>query len=164
MIIGIIADSHNHIVRLQYALDQFQRHAVETILHCGDMTSPQVIELCSHVAPCYYVWGNNDDPLVLGNSLEGRTRVICLGYGGAVSLAGRKIAMTHGHIAQVRQELWSQEPDYFFTGHTHVACDERFIKTRHINPGALRRTYTRSVAVLNLLRDTLSFIKIPRHP
>jgi predicted phosphodiesterase len=54
------------------------------------------------------------------------------------------------------------EPDYLFTGHTHVAHDRYEGKTRLINPGALTRASRFTVALLNLETDELTSLEIPR--
>ena len=49
---------------------------------------------------------------------------------------------------------------YLFTGHTHQADDRRQGRTRLINPGAVHRSATPSLAVLDLATDALEHMAL----
>jgi predicted phosphodiesterase len=87
-----------------------------------------------------------------------------------MALAGKRLVMGHGHesyFMRVRDvEKGVAAPsgavcDYLFHGHTHVARDDRFGPTRVINPGALHRAGTYTVATLDLATDTLTHWIVP---
>jgi uncharacterized protein len=42
MLIGLISDTHNKVARTYRALRTFQKLGVKAILHCGDLTRPQM--------------------------------------------------------------------------------------------------------------------------
>ena len=134
----------------------------EALFHCGDVTGPEVVALCG-VLPCTFVFGNND-----ADSVPDLERAIaevkgtCLEWGGEATLAGKRIAMTHGHMSSDVRRLFAAQPDYLLSGHSHTASDRRHGPTRRINPGALHRASAFSVAVLDLETDTLRFLEVPR--
>ena len=62
MLIGLISDTHNQVARTYRALRTFQKLGVKAILHCGDLTRPQIAQtLITKEIPTYFVYGNNDD-------------------------------------------------------------------------------------------------------
>src|SRR5262249_59420821 len=64
---------------------------------------------------------------------------VCLGWGGVVELAGRRVGVAHGHIGVDVRRVLAARPDYLLTGHSHIASDSMFGTVRRINPGALHR-------------------------
>jgi hypothetical protein len=69
--------------------------------------------------------------------------------------------VTHGHLYKEYRQLLDANPDYLLTGHSHVASDMRECATRFINPGALHRASSYTVALLNLADDSLRFLTVP---
>jgi predicted phosphodiesterase len=68
-----------------------------------------------------------------------------------VELNGVKIAFTHGHDATLMRDLQQSEQfNYLFYGHTHIAREDLAGKTRVINPGALHRARPKSFLILDL--------------
>jgi predicted phosphodiesterase len=123
------------------------------------LTGPDVVYECSPL-PCYYVFGNNDfdeEPLREAMAAVGG---ICLGFGGLVELDGRRIAMTHGDLPRETRRLSAASPDYLFFGHSHHTSDDRQGPTRWINPGALHRATSWTVALLDLHTEALRFLTI----
>ena len=49
-------------------------------------------------------------------------------------------------------------------GHTHRQADRREGRTRIINPGALHRAATKTVAILDTVEDELHFLEIGGTP
>ena len=135
----------------------------EVLIHCGDLVDPDIIALCA-VLPFYFVFGNND--VIWLDEIQAEIQKtgggVCLGWGGTVELAGKRIAVTHGHLDREYQQLLAAEPDYLFTGHSHIAADWREGVTRRINPGALHRASSYSVALLNLQTDDVRFLTLPK--
>lgn len=162
MKLGLISDTHNQVDRTIAAMKLLLDAGAEAIFHSGDFTRVEILPLCAD-KPLYYVFGNNDvyesEALVATGESCGAT---CLKWGGAVELADRRIAITHGHLSQEMRDLLADKPDYFISGHTHVAQDSRSGSTRLINPGALHRASEYSVATLDLATDELKFLEVPR--
>jgi uncharacterized protein len=88
------------------------------------------------------------------------TGAVCLGRGGELELAGRRLAVTHGDSVREMRRLAAAVPDYFLYGHSHMAEDHRDGPTRWINPGALHRASVWTVALLDLSTDALSSLTI----
>lgn len=62
MLIGIVSDTHNHLERTVVAVELLRSEGAEALIHCGDLTGPEVVALCGKI-PAYFVFGNNDDNL-----------------------------------------------------------------------------------------------------
>jgi predicted phosphodiesterase len=86
---------------------------------------------------------------------------VCLDYGGEIELAGKRIAVTHGHMHTDVRRLMAAQPDYLVSGHSHLPGDRREGTTRRINPGALHDADEFTVALLDLEFGVLQFISVP---
>lgn len=166
MLLGILSDTHGHVQRSAAAAQLLLEAGVESVVHCGDIGSEAVlVELASVFGPAHVgvsaVLGNVDwmaDGLM---AFPASTGVAVVGQRAEVDLAGKRGVVLHGHEARaLRNALHSGEYDYVFTGHTHVKQDERFGKTRLINPGAVYRAAEPSIATLDVTTDTLTFIAL----
>ena len=159
MKIGILSDTHDQAERAGRAASLLKSQGAELLIHCGDITTADVVyEL--HVLPSYFVYGNcDDDRQSLGEAIKiiGGTS---LGRGGWITVAGRKIAVTHGDSDSELRRLRQLTPDFLLTGHTHRVSDQREASLRLINPGALHRAPFWSVALLDLKTDALEVLRI----
>lgn len=159
MRIGILSDTHDRRQRTARAVTMLIEAGAEALIHCGDLTEPDIVHECSG-RPSYFVFGNNDD------DEEGIRAAIdaiggeCLGWGGEITLGGRRIAVTHGDSSKEVRRLAAAVPDYLLFGHSHVPTDDRDGMTRWINPGALHRAEAWTVALLCLDTDDLQFLQI----
>ena len=159
MRIGILSDTHDRRDREARAVKLLIDSGAEALVHCGDLTEPELVYECVG-APSYFVFGNNDDDeegIRVAISAIGGT---CLDHGGEIVLGGKRIAVTHGDRGKLVKKLVTSEPDYLLFGHSHVATDDRDGATRWINPGALHRAESFSVALLDLATDDLRFLKV----
>ena len=159
MRLGILSDTHDQVVRTAGAVAQLVAEGAEALIHCGDLTGPAVVRACAAL-PSYYVFGNNDydeDALRRAITTAGG---VCLDRGGEVTFAGRRLAVTHGDSAKEVRRLAAARPDYLLFGHSHVPVDDREGPTRWINPGALHRASSWTVAILDLPTDTLRFLEL----
>ncbi len=162
MKLGILSDTHDQRMRCEQAVALLLAAGAETLIHCGDFTDTDILQQCA-LKPCYFVLGNNDvrNSLYLKETAM-EVNATFLGWGGVVTLAGKTIAVTHGHLTSEVRRLLAMAPDYLLTGHSHVAEDRHEGMTRCINPGALHRARDFSVAILDLSTDALEFIAVPR--
>ncbi len=159
MKIGILSDTHDQVERTAEAVAALIKAGAEILIHCGDITEPAIVLECAGL-PTTYVFGNNDyDHDKLRRAIAG-VGGTCLGKGGTITVEGRTIAVTHGDSGREISRLAESNPDYFLSGHTHNADDERRGTTRWINPGALHRAKPWSVAVLDLATDHLEFLTV----
>jgi len=163
MKIGIVSDTHGKAGRLEKALDVFDQHQVEAVVHCGDIGSVQCMEvLASSKAPVYAVPGNMDrDVATLQQAAEEMGihfswEVIEVPVGGE-----KRLVATHGNDRSILRELVADgQYAYVCHGHTHRFQDELIGKVRVINPGALYHTWPHTVAVLDTETDTVEKIHV----
>lgn len=163
MILGILSDTHNNIRNLQAALDRMRREGIDTIIHCGDLTGVEVAQaLQGFRVICAF--GNGD--IASGEIRQALIELNPDNYAGLVyrgRIGGVRVAVTHGHIPGVVDELVrSGDFDYVFKGHSHQHKDERFGYTRLLNPGALGGLHReeRQFCLLDLDTGKASFIEL----
>ena len=159
MKIGILSDTHDQVARTRRAVALLVGRGAEALIHCGDLTGPDVVHGCDAL-PAYFVFGNNDyleKPLRRAMADTGAT---CLGRAGEVALGGRRIAVTHGDLPAEVRRLTVAAPDYLLFGHSHEPADDRDGPTRRVNPGALYRAAAWTVALLDLETDALDFLTV----
>jgi putative phosphoesterase len=162
MRLGILSDTHNQLVRTRRAVEMLQAEGAEDLIHCGDLTEPEVVPLCA-VLPCWFALGNNDaDNVPNLERAMAEVGAVSLGWGGEITLAGKRIAVVHGHMTSDLRRLLASRPDYLLSGHWHIPADRRDGPTRRINPGALHRADEFTVALLDLQTDELRFLTVPR--
>src|SRR5438874_1877259 len=158
MIIGVLADTHNQLARTAAAVELLCAEGAEMLIHCGDLTGPEIVATCG-VLPSYFVFGNNDSDNV--PALRGAIAAVagvCLEWGGEMTLGGKRIAVVHGHMHTDVRRLLAGRPDYLLSGHSHMRSDLNVGPTRRINPGALYRATEFTVAALNLDAGELRFL------
>lgn len=159
MKLGILSDSHGRALRVRQALRQLEAAGAEAFVHCGDIGGPEVIDEFAG-KHCYMVWGNTDDR---DPTLRSYFETLGLPFPNGpleLNLDGKSVAVFHGHEGAFRRAIQSPRFDYLFYGHTHRRDDRRLGHMRVINPGALHRALTRSVALLDLAQDRLEYIEI----
>ena len=163
MIVGILSDSHGRLKRVRQAIEVFRSNGVSAVFHCGDIGGVAILqELAAFTKRFWFVWGNTDVP---DNGLAGEVAQLGLTWPDGpivVELAGRRIALAHGHEAKFLLLQHDPSLDYVFSGHTHGRSDSRRGHTRYINPGALHRAAVHTVATLDLATDDLHFHELPR--
>jgi len=160
MRIGILSDTHDRLERTRTAVKLLMDGGAGVLVHCGDLNGAEIVRACS-VCPAYFVFGNNDDPVLVRRAVRANGGT-CLEWGGEVALAGKRIAVTHGHVSRELRSLLAAQPDYLLMGHSHELEERREGKTRCINPGALHRASRYSVALLEPETDFVQFIVVPR--
>ena len=95
MHIGILSDTHDQVQRTRAAVAMLIDKGAEILIHCGDLTTADVVRECSSI-PCFFVFGNCDydrEGLRQAITLGGGT---CLERGGLITVEGRRLAVTHG--------------------------------------------------------------------
>ncbi len=160
MKIGILSDTHGRADAARLGVEVLAGRGAEMLIHCGDVGSPQVLDmLVGHRG--LFVFGNCDwdrDALRRYAQIVG---VMCHGALAEIEIDGKRLAVLHGDDAALKRRLLAdQQHDYVLQGHTHVAEDTSFGRTRLINPGALYRANPRTVALLDTADGVLEFIVI----
>jgi putative phosphoesterase len=108
-----------------------------------------------------FVFGNVDSDLdAIRRTIE-QSGNRCYGRLCEVELAGRRIAMQHGDDARSLRSLeQSGRYDLLFYGHTHVAEQHSTGPTLVVNPGALHRSRTKSLALIDLSTKACAIVPI----
>jgi len=163
MILGVISDTHDHKKRTKVAVEMLQDAGAEAIIHCGDLNTSPILEICS-VLPCWFVFGNNEDDDELAELRSAATTLgaICLEFGGVVELGDKRIAVTHGHVSSELRNLLLAHPHFLLTGHSHIPGEENHGRTRCINPGALHRAVDHTVATIDLSTDVVNWLRVAK--
>jgi hypothetical protein len=166
MRVGILSDTHGHVGRTAAAARLLLGRGVKIIIHCGDIGSEGVLaELAAAFGPAsipvYAVPGNVDHWDLSVKKFPVATGVHVLGRIGEVDLDGHPAAIIHGDDGQALSDaIAGGRYDYLFTGHTHVSEDTRNGRTRIINPGAIYRAHTPSVAILDTATGSLETLPV----
>jgi uncharacterized protein len=159
VLIGILSDTHDHVAAMAAGMATLQAAGAEFIVHCGDVGGERILDLLAGT-PSAFVWGNCD---VDRDELAGyaaKIGVDCRGEFADLELGGKKIAVTHGDDLRHMRVGMAGAFDYLLHGHTHVVRDQRAGGVRIINPGALHRAATKTVAVLDTEKDVLRFLTV----
>jgi putative phosphoesterase len=160
MMVGILSDTHDRFENISKALEQFEEHEVELVLHCGDIESPDAVRHFAGV-PTHFVFGNCDwrpDALRYAIAEIGATLHEPFGE---LELNGKRLAWVHGHEKRRMRDLESADRyDFLFYGHTHMAEQHRSGKTLVVNPGALHRVREKTCVILDTKTGELESIKV----
>lgn len=135
MRIGIISDIHDNIWRLERVLEQIG--ACDALLCLGDYCAPFTMTAIGEgfAREVHAVWGNNDgDKLLLTRMADRAGNITLHGEFADLTLAGRRIALTH--YPQVARPLaLSGQFDLVCHGHDHTQRIECHGETLLVNPG-----------------------------
>jgi len=134
MLIGVVSDSHDHVVLLRRALETFREQGVGAILHAGDFVAPFSAKLLADpdlidAAEAYCIFGNNDGERtglksILPQLTDGPLRVN----------PGGVVIVMHHFI-----EWFSDDDlvgaDVLVSGHSHEIVNETRGGVLYLNPG-----------------------------
>jgi uncharacterized protein len=164
MKIGVISDTHGMIERTRLAVELFEREAVEAIVHCGDVGGLDVLQLFVG-KPFWFIWGNTDHPdASWRRALEAWGMAWPASSPLRLELAGRRIAVAHGHERDFRSILHDPQADYLFYGHSHSRMLVRAAGCTIVNPGAIQRTPLATVAIVYLGTDEVRHVDLYGQP
>lgn len=162
MQLGILADTHNELVRTRRAVQMLLDAGAEALVHCGDLATPPILEALAAV-PSWFVFGNHDAdmaPALQKAAADHGPK--CLEWGGVFAFEGRIIAVSQGHMTADVRRVLAEKPNYLLTGHSHAASDQWIGTVRRINPGALHRAEAFTVALLNVTTGELQTLRVAR--
>lgn len=136
MHVGIVADTHDNLERVEAAVELFEQAGVETVVHCGDFVAPFSATPFDGDWKLYAVRGNNDGEWSLQSVVEGFGTY--LGEMGELTLGDAEVAVYHGTSGAIIDALVECGTyDYVFHGHTHERGTETYEGTVRINPGGI---------------------------
>ena len=158
--IGIISDTHENEAAIKKAAAIFKEKNVEFAVHCGDIISPPMLEHFKGLK-MKFVYGNNDGERIGLNNKARELGFEEVSDEKEFEYNGKKFYAYHGTKKEkLDSAIKSNKYDYILTGHTHIKKDEKIGKTRVINPGALFRIHPYTIALLDIQKDKLEFVKI----
>ena len=134
MRIGVVSDTHDRADNVARIVELFNAARVERVVHTGDITRPNTLELFGRLAmPLVGVYGNNDHEL---DALAHAARAVGAEFRSGVLARqwhGRRIGVIHdpAELEPERLAGW----DLLLHGHTHRHVQERVGDTLVFNPG-----------------------------
>lgn len=128
--IGLLSDTHGYIDK--DIMDFFKD--VDQIWHAGDIGSEETLDTLETFKPTKAVFGNIDDHKIRIRTSEHLR----------FEIENKKIWITHiggypgKYSPHIKQELFSNPPDIFICGHSHIlkVMNDKKLNLLHINPGA----------------------------
>jgi hypothetical protein len=159
MRIGIISDTHDDLQTLDQALGILVAEGISTLLHCGDLCSPAVLEALAGF-DTWVARGNMDRHPDLGAAARRTVGADQFADRHRLTLDGRSAILLHGHRQEeLRSIISAGEYAYVFHGHTHRRRDQQVGPIRVINPGALggMRWQRRSFCILDVTAGEAEF-------
>jgi putative phosphoesterase len=160
MLLGVVSDTHGHVEYALEAVRMLETFAVDAVLHCGDIGSPEIVPLFK-AWPTHFVFGNVDyDVRPLRAAIKAANQT-CHDRFGALELADTPIAFLHGDDDQAfRDAVTSGRYRLVCCGHTHVAKQEQRGQTLVLNPGALYRAPRHTIAIVDLPEVKAEIIEV----
>ena len=151
MKVGVIADTHDNLDKIDKAVRFFNRKQVDFVLHAGDFIAPFAVASLKNLY-CDFcgVFGNNDgERKGLAQISQEKIKEAPL----SITLNNRRIILVHD-INLIN--LASEEAKIVIFGHTHkpeISYKDSFLL---INPGECAGWLTKRSSVVILDLDTLS--------
>jgi putative phosphoesterase len=162
MRVAILSDTHDNVMNTRAAIALLRPHAPDAWIHCGDVCDPEMLAVFRGL-PMWFVFGNNDWDKAGLRAAATDAGLTCLGEFGEVTLGGKTFAVLHGDDLAARHHAALSGPyDYVLSGHTHKTYDARRAgsRARQINPGALHRASQKTVDLLDVATDGLTFLTL----
>lgn len=162
--VGLISDSHGQANRTRKAVDRLLEIGVDVLLHLGDVCCLTVLDslagLEQFCVDVRVVFGNCDYDW---RSMSEYARFLGLKVDhplGRIRIGPHLVCFAHGdEVSHLRSSV-AEGARYFCHGHTHEICDLQEMGTRIVNPGALHRSRSYTVAWLEPATDRLVYVPI----
>ena len=134
MRIGIVSDTHNNLKNCRRIVALFNDHAVDQVIHTGDITQAKTIEVFSRLdAPMSGVFGNNDEERESLEIAIERYDFHFVDPPLMLSWGGRNLVVVHDPLDL--EELDCCDIDVILHGHTHTQTIEFSESRLTFNPG-----------------------------
>jgi putative phosphoesterase len=159
--LGVISDTHGLVSETVLAVQLFREKDVQAVLHCGDIGSSAVVRAFQGLET-HFVLGNMDGESESLRFAAQETGNYFHGWFGSLEHSGKRIAFLHGHQSdRWEQELAKNNWDLLCYGHTHVAALHMHGSTMLLNPGAFKRVFRPTVAIVTLPDLTVERFDVP---
>jgi uncharacterized protein len=158
--IGIISDTHEQVELVKKATEIFKQNNVDFAVHCGDIISPSTLSNYQGLK-MKFIFGNCDGERAGLNTMAKKLGFEEIQDEKEFEYLTKKFYVYHGtDFSMLNEKIQSNKYDYVLTGHTHLKKDEKINNTRVINPGALFNADPKTIALLDVEKDTLMFIEV----
>lgn len=160
MKIGLISDTHDHLVKINEAIKLFNWEKVDYVIHCGDFIAPFAIKLFGNLAmPFLGIFGNNDgEKDGLKKTVEQFGEI----YDSPIikEFDSKTFLISHSFIPEEQLSKYKKY-DYLIYGHTHIK-EMQGSSPLLINPGECCGWLTgiSTVAILDTKKDVVEFKNI----
>jgi putative phosphoesterase len=154
MRIGVVSDTHDRVETAMRALDELHLAGSEIIVHCGDVKTPETLQLLaekciSNSLPLYTVLGNNDKDidglLAVTDRVKEKSIVVAAGVLEVPTRESIRVVAYHGHhLPTLRRLRDDTSIDVLLLGHTHKPTIEDATGRLILNPGSLAFAIPRS--------------------
>lgn len=176
--IGLLSDSHGRAATTRRAVQVLMDAGASSLLHMGDIGSMEVIDelvlppdASGKAIDVRLVFGNVDwDRASMSRYAQhlgitvadpvGRLTLPAVIGRAAGQASPRELIFLHGDDSEAMVKAMASHPAYLCHGHSHQARNERIGATRIINPGALFRAQSYSVAILDTDADEVKFFPV----
>lgn len=156
MHLAVISDTHGHILNSKRAVGVIESFNPIAVLHCGDIGSAEIPNLFARW-PTHYVIGNVDSTTTKLETAIKKAGGIYHHNFGDITMHGKRIALLHSHLPNVLEfTIESKLFDIVCYGHTHQAEFHTNQQTLVVNPGALYRAKTHTIAILDIQEMPIS--------
>lgn len=168
MKLAIVSDSHDNIPRIDQMLGIIKNEKIDTIIHCGDVTTLVTIKYLSKrfVGKIYLSLGNADKMHGLEKKdIKLKNVVVFENFG---ELEANNINIAFVHFPEIAKKLANTKKyNFVFYGHTHKPWEETIKGARGtstssvslINPGTLCGDFNKSTfAMLDLDSKELKLV------
>jgi putative phosphoesterase len=160
MRIGVISDTHDNQRNVQRIVELLVAARVERVIHTGDFTRPETLELLARVGvPLFGVFGNNDVARDALRAAAARSGAELAAPPYELRWAGRRICVVHDPEAHPGLDL--SGCDALLHGHRHRQVIERSGGMLILNPGECAGWLEghNSVGVLDLARLDVEILR-----
>lgn len=147
MLIAICSDSHDNLVNIQTFLDYCEKNKVETIIHCGDITTKETQQMFvdNFGGQIFFADGNADIHKQIEHKKTNRFQKIKRAPVPFIEFAADNIKIAACHKKDKAFRLAnSNNYNLVFYGHTHKPWQDKINKTYVINPGTLAGMFMRA--------------------
>lgn len=139
MKIAIVSDSHDNLPNIYKALEYIKKAGINTIIHCGDVCAPSVLEeFAKNFSGKIYIACGNVDGDREGFKRVAKKYAHCTIFenAGNVHFGIKNIGFVHYPDIAKKMSLGG-DYDAMFYGHNHTPWEETLGKTKLLNPGTL---------------------------
>ena len=160
---AVISDTHNNVQNTQQALNICRGKSIDTILHCGDFTSPETVNLFAGFQIIHVVGNGDIAAQKINSSLMSSNSQYFSGWTFEGKINEISLAATHGHLSgKLEQLVYTGQAQYVFYGHTHQKKRYDHSQSAGHQPGSFGRRLPGRYPVFLYLQHQIRCVRIHR--